>query len=432
MSKIINKQEFIIEYGKTNKYDYSLITTITSNEKMKIICIKHRITFNQSYRQHKKNVEGCPCCRQEKYTQEHITNKSNEFKIKAVPVHGTAYNYDLVKYTTGKEEIYIKCNTCKNIFEQYPTNHLSGAGCPTCKLSTIKSKISGNKEEFVDKALLVLKHKDDHNNHKYNYDKVIYINRNTNVIITCLICNTDFPQAPHAHLQGAGCSNCNGGVSYGLNGFIEKSLQHKNHKDKNGNHKYNYDKTIYVNSDTKLIITCLIHGDFEKIAYCHTIGHGCNKCNLCPSCGLFNTMGILCEFCEPRNENKLYKKTKEFAVVKYLRVELPNHDFVYNKSVGKAYTDGHLFPDILYEFDTYNIIIEVDEHKHRGATYQCEMRRMYDIIAKLGLPTIFIRYNPDDKNSDKKVLLQTLKDQLNYGKDTWDDYGFKVIYLFYN
>ena len=158
---------------------------------------------------------------------------------------------------------------------------------------------------------------------------------------------------------------------------------------------------------------------------------GCDTCLYCPSCGLFRTRGILFVFCKPKNENKLYQKTKEFAVVKYLKEGLPNNDFIHNKSVGKAWIDGHLFPDILYNCDNYNVIVEVDENKHRASSYKCEEQRMYDIIAKLNLPTIFIRYNPDSKNSALEMLVKTLIEQFNHGKYTWNDFGFKVIYLFY-
>ena len=50
----------------------------------------------------------------------------------------------------------------------------------------------------------------------------------------------------------------------------------------------------------------------------------------------------------------------------------------------------------------FHLIIEIDEHKHRGANYECDEKRMYDIVAKLGQPYVFIRYNPDNRHSDKK------------------------------
>ncbi len=59
---------------------------------------------------------------------------------------------------------------------------------------------------------------------------------------------------------------------------------------------------------------------------------------------------------------------------------------------------------------------------------------MYDIIAKLGLPCIFIRYNPDHKNSDKNILLEAIKNHLDKDETykPWNDYGFLVEYLYYD
>ena len=42
--------------------------------------------------------------------------------------------------------------------------------------------------------------------------------------------------------------------------------------------KYSYQKTVYKNTYTKVIITCPIHGDFESIPREHLHGHGCQKC----------------------------------------------------------------------------------------------------------------------------------------------------------
>lgn len=57
--------------------------------------------------------------------------------------------------------------------------------------------------------------------------------------------------------------------------FIEKAQ--KIHGD-----KYNYDKTEYVNSHTKVTITCPIHGDFKMLATNHLSGDGCPLCSQRP------------------------------------------------------------------------------------------------------------------------------------------------------
>lgn len=53
--------------------------------------------------------------------------------------------------------------------------------------------------------------------------------------------------------------------------FIEKA------KKKHGN-EYRYDKCHYVNANTKVVITCEKHGDFEQLPYAHLRGQGCPKC----------------------------------------------------------------------------------------------------------------------------------------------------------
>ena len=53
--------------------------------------------------------------------------------------------------------------------------------------------------------------------------------------------------------------------------FIEKS-------NKIHNSKYSYDKVTYINSLTKVVITCPEHGDFEQVPSSHTRGRGCPIC----------------------------------------------------------------------------------------------------------------------------------------------------------
>lgn len=42
--------------------------------------------------------------------------------------------------------------------------------------------------------------------------------------------------------------------------------------------RYDYSKTVYVNSYTKVIITCRVHGDFKQTPANHLNGHGCPSC----------------------------------------------------------------------------------------------------------------------------------------------------------
>jgi len=107
-------------------------------------------------------------------------------------------------------------------------------------------------------------------NGKYNYDKVVFTKLKENITVVCPI-HGDFEQKASLHLAGKGCRDCAGNRKYDLSRFIEKAkIVHNN--------KYDYSKTILKSLKDKVIITCPIHGDFEQIAKNHIDGFGCAKC----------------------------------------------------------------------------------------------------------------------------------------------------------
>lgn len=55
-------------------------------------------------------------------------------------------------------------------------------------------------------------------------------------------------------------------------------------------------------------------------------------------------------------------------------------------------------PDFVIDGTYRKVVVEIDEYQHkRGREYgpDCEYRRMWDIAQALGMPTVFVRYNPD-------------------------------------
>ncbi|CAI2174051.1 13049_t:CDS:2 [Funneliformis geosporum] len=52
-------------------------------------------------------------------------------------------------------------------------------------------------------------------------------------------------------------------------------------------------------------------------------------------------------------------------------------------------------PDFVIDAGTHQVVLEVDEYQHKKGEYNCEIKRMWDIAQALGIPTFFIRYNPD-------------------------------------
>ncbi len=70
-----------------------------------------------------------------------------------------------------------------------------------------------NKDEFAARANGV-------HNEYYNYSEVVYVNKDTNVIIMCPV-HGRFQQTPHNHLQGKGCRFCSTYITNPHNAILE-------------------------------------------------------------------------------------------------------------------------------------------------------------------------------------------------------------------
>ena len=186
------------------------------------------------------------------------TLKIEDFINSANKTHNYKYNYESSIYTGAKNKIKINC-LIHGEFEQIAGNHINGAGCKKCNIN----KKSLALEDFIKKASKI------HNN-KYNYDKTLYINNYKNILIICPIHN-EFEQKPANHLNGRGCNKCSGKNKKHLQEFINES-------NIVFNNKYSYSKSIYKGAHISLIITCPIHGDFNKDPGHHLNGGGCSEC----------------------------------------------------------------------------------------------------------------------------------------------------------
>jgi hypothetical protein len=114
-------------------------------------------------------------------------------------------------------------------------------------------------EEFISESIEI-------HSIKYDYSLVNYINNKTKIKIICPT-HGGFEQSPQHHIKGSGCPVCSGNVM-DTKFFI--SDMKKKYK------YYNYSKSIYLNSSSKVIIECPIHGEFESIPGNRS---GCKKCN---------------------------------------------------------------------------------------------------------------------------------------------------------
>lgn len=128
-----------------NKYDYSLMEYIGTDEKIKIICPIHG-EFQQSPHHHLTGV-GCQKCG-------NVYKPTTEEFIKlSIKLHGNKYDYSKVKYINNQTKIDIVCST-HGTFQVRPNDHLNKkSGCPICKSSKgeiiIKNFLDNNKFVYV-------------------------------------------------------------------------------------------------------------------------------------------------------------------------------------------------------------------------------------------------------------------------------------------
>lgn len=122
-----------------DKYDYSKVEYVKSNEKICIICPQHG-EFLQTPASH-LNGCGCPFC------GGNIKDTTETFIEKAKNVHGDEYDYSKVEYVNSQTPIKIICQK-HGEFWQSPNNHISKKyGCPKCH--AITSKKEDELYEFV-------------------------------------------------------------------------------------------------------------------------------------------------------------------------------------------------------------------------------------------------------------------------------------------
>ncbi len=151
-------------------------------------------------------------------------------------------------------------------------------------------------------------------------------------------------------------------------------------------------------------------------------------------------------------------KTKESAVVKYIKSKYPDFTWITDKKIQGGCSKKR--PDLLLDLGYQVIIVEIDENQHIDYDCSCENKRLMELSLDLGhRPIIFIRFNPDDyilngqkitscwsintlglstvkisKKTEWDKRLETLSSQVEYwsNPDNKTNKTVEVINLFYD
>jgi len=265
-----NIEEFKVKSKQIHqdKYDYSKFEYINSKTKGIIICpISGHGEFLQTPTDHYNG--GCKKCgdilrgKNRKFTTEEIIKKSKE-------IHGETYDYSNIEYINGIIE-NIKCKI-HGLFSQLKYIHIDKkGGCKKCG-----DILRGENRKFTTEDFKI-KSKKVHGE-TYDYSKSVYTGMFEKIIIICKK-HGEFLQQPNNHINaGCGCNLCaantrGNNIRKSTEDFIIKAKQ------KHGE-LYDYSKSEYTGIDDEITIICIIHGEFNQVAYSHINGQGCPTCGI--------------------------------------------------------------------------------------------------------------------------------------------------------
>ena len=92
-------------------------------------------------------------------------------------------------------------------------------------------------------------------------------------------------------------------------------------------------------------------------------------------------------------------KTKEYAVVEFVKTKFPTLNWIADKIVSGGCSKRR--PDLLLDLLYQIVIIEVDENQHTEYDCSCQNKRIMELSQDLDhRPIVFIRFNPDDYEKD--------------------------------
>ena len=231
-----------------DKYTYEVFTFNGAKTKIGIICPIHG-RFERELTMHKMG-RGCPCCGKEtrsvrvspNATREDKFNEFNKSVLEKNPLF--LENYDILSYGANKNKCQVLCKNYNVIHKLSAREIVKSKGVCSVKSCTTP-------EVLMKKKLIEV-----HDN-TLDFSEIEYSgNSQTPLKVKCpkhgYLKNKTFSNL----MSGRGCEACGGSKKRNTEEFIKES------KKKFGG-KFSYEKTKYVTAETKIIITCKKHGDFE-------------------------------------------------------------------------------------------------------------------------------------------------------------------------
>ena len=241
-----------------------------TNTKIKHVCKNNHI-YMQAPHEHLQG-QGCPICCGNK-------RKTTKEYIKECKRLGTDLPID--NYVNSYTRIKHRCSKCGSVYEQTPSSHLQGRGCPKCKGSkkkTLKQYYDECKERELDLPI------------------EIYVNANTKIYHKCKQGHV-YKQKPNTHLQGKGCPICSN-TKKTTKEYIEECKE------------LGLDLPLgdYNNSKVKIYHKCKQGHVYKQTPSDHLQGYGC------PICSQSHGEKFIQNYLD--NHNIIYESQKRFNGLK--------------------------------------------------------------------------------------------------------------------
>eukprot|EP00899_Mesostigma_viride_P000385 jgi/Mesvir1/10347/Mv10548-RA.1 len=124
----------------------------------------------------------------------------------------------------------------------------------------------------------------------------------------------------------------------------------------------------------------------------------------CVVCGLDDILDASgrCPTCDPDRAAKIAKR-HEMQVKAFLDSEIAAGSLPAYETHDRMIDGGacvRVRPDFVWDAATHMVVLEVDENQHMQYACECEQARMANVGQAMGMPTLFIRYNPDGFRAD--------------------------------
>ena len=233
--------------------DFSKAIYTKATEKITVICSTHG-EFSKRYSDFKE-LSGCPSCGKEKMKIKNSLTQE-EFIEKVSRINP---NLDL------SETVYINSNTpvtiispVKGRIQILPISLFKGLG---------NSSKSLTQEKFINKVSNLYP--------EYDFSNTIYKGMRELIEFICPKHGKISMQASSLYYRNSKCKQC----SYEKRSSLSQEEFLEIMKNKNNPYNLDLSKSVYINTDTPIIVNCPIHGDFEKTPKLLIQNFICNKCS---------------------------------------------------------------------------------------------------------------------------------------------------------